>query len=391
MRPASSACPEEQAEDISQKCRLNKKNIKKGGAMISIISKSTIITNVLRVLGLFAFFVMWSNPGEAADPIRMRFANHHTAQHPMTAISKQYLAELEAASKGTVVIEYHGAEALGKHSEQYDMTKEGLADISTLTTAYYPAKFQLVSIAELPFFSTSSRASYDVVRALVDKKLLATEFDDVRHLVVVMSPPNQIFSNKKITKVEDFKGMRFHCQGTVWPKAMSALGGQCVSMGITDVYLALQRGTLDAASISWASVKSYRWVEVAKYPMDLSFMGGYCSTVIMNNKSWSRLSPEVQTEWLKISEKYGQRFAAIFDGADKANKPIWAAAGKPIETLPDAEMKKLAKKLEPVWLDWINRMEKAGKPGKEVYMTYVETMKKNGQPVLMKLPGLYKD
>jgi hypothetical protein len=36
-------------------------------------------------------------------------------------------------------------------------------------------------------------------------------------------------------------------------------------------------------------------------------------------------------------------------------------------------------------------MEKAGKPGKEVYKTYVETMKKNNRPVLMKLPGLYKD
>ena len=46
-------------------------------------------------------------------------------------------------------------------------------------------------------------------------------------------------------------------------------------MNMQDVYLSLERGTLDAAANNWASVMGYRWVEVAKYPIEMNFMGGY--------------------------------------------------------------------------------------------------------------------
>jgi hypothetical protein len=54
----------------------------------------------------------------------------------------------------------------------------------------------------------------------------------------------------------------------------------------------------------------------------------------------------------------------------------------------EAERERLAKMILPVWQDWIDAMEKAGKPGKEIYKTYLQVMKEKGQPVAMKIPGL---
>jgi TRAP-type C4-dicarboxylate transport system substrate-binding protein len=206
-----------------------------------------------------------------------------------------------------------------------------------------------------------------------------------------LSPPSQIFSNKKISKVDDFKGCRLLGVTPVGTKSFGLLGAQGVSMNMQDVYLALERGTLDAGVTNWASVMGYRWIEVAKYTIDISLMGGYFNFYFMNKKAWSKLSPEVQAAWTKICEKYGARFAAIFDGVEEMGKKRWTDAGKTIEAFPAAEKEKLAGILAPVWQDWIDRTEKGGKSGKEIYKTYIEVMKKRGEPVVMKVPGLYKD
>jgi TRAP-type C4-dicarboxylate transport system substrate-binding protein len=360
--------------------------------MIQVRSRSNAVVKVvLLVIGLFLFSVLWSNPGEAASPIKMKFAWPGTASHPLTAPTQEFLKELSEASNGTVVIDFHGAEQLGKAPEYWDLVSEGTADMALFSCPYNPSQFQMTAFVELPFFSTSSRTSYDVVQELLNRKLITKEFESVKLLTPLLSPPAQIFTNKKITKVEDFKGTRFLGPGPTWAKTWSLLGAQGVAMNMQDVYLSLERGTLDAAANNWASVMGYRWVEVAKYPIEMNFMGGYFNFYFMNEKTWSKLSPEVQAAWTKICEKYGLRFAATFDGVESVAKKVWTDAGKTIEMFPAAEKEKLAVMLAPVWQDWIDRMEKAGKPGKEIYKTYVEVMKKKGEPVVMKLPGLYQD
>ncbi len=84
--------------------------------MISIISKSTIIRNVLRVLGLFDFFSDVEQSGRSGRPYSTRDSpNHHTAQTSDDGyFAKSTWRNCIAASKDTVVIEYHGAEAIGK-------------------------------------------------------------------------------------------------------------------------------------------------------------------------------------------------------------------------------------------------------------------------------------
>jgi TRAP-type C4-dicarboxylate transport system substrate-binding protein len=353
--------------------------------------KVTAIKGVVLVIGLFLFSVLWTNPAGAASPIQMKFASMLAPNHPAVPLMQEWSKELSEASKGTVVIDYYGAEALGKGTDNWNMVADGLADMALVACAYTPARFQMTSFVELPLFSTSSRGANEVAQALLAKNFIKSEFEPNKLLVPIMMPPAQIFTNRNITKIEDFKGARLLGPGPVWTKTWGLLGAQSVSMNMGDVYMALEKGTLDGAPNSWAAVMSWRWVEVAKYPIVINLMGGWFTCLVMNDKSWSKLSPEVQAAWTKICEKYPQRFAATFDGVESAAQKIWTDAGKKIETFPAAEKEKVAVLLAPVWQDWIDRMEKAGKPGKEIYKTYVEAMKKKGEPVVMKLPGLYQD
>ena len=340
------------------------------------------------IIGLFLVPIMLSDPGRAAEPIKMKFSSYIGPAHIATPLFQAYIKELNAASNGTVIVEYFGAETLGKAAEHWDLVMDGLADMAIVSCGYTPARFPLNGFVDLPFFSTSALASYDVVKALLAKKLITKEWDEVKLLTHAVTSPNQIFSKKPLTKIEDFKGLRIICVGPNYTKIISALGAQCVTMGYPDVYLALERGTLDAGITSWAAVKAWRWVEVVNYPVDISLMGGFNHGIIMNKKSWSKLSPQVQSAWSKISEKYGKLLTAAFDDSDEGSKKIWSDANKKIIKFPDAEKEKIAKLAIPIWQNWIDQMEKAGKPGKEIYRTYLKAMQEKGHPVVIKIPGI---
>jgi TRAP-type transport system periplasmic protein len=339
------------------------------------------------IIGLFLAPIMLSDQGEAAEPIKMKFSSYIGPAHAATPVFQAYIKELNAASKGTVIVEYFGAEALGKAAENFDMVMDGLADMAIIGCGYTPARFPLSMVTDLPFFSNSAIASYEVVQALLDKKLITKEWEEVKLLTHAVTSPSQIFSRKALTKVEDFKGLRINCVGTIHNKTMTTLGAQCVTIGYPDIYLALERGTLDAGFTSWTAVKAWKWVEVVNYPVDISMIAGFNHGIIMNKKSWGKLSPEVQTAWGKISEKYGRVLSATFDESDEGNKKIWTDANKKIIKFPDTEREKLAKLTIPVWQNWIDQNEKAGKPAKEIYRTYLKLMQEKGYPAT-KIPGM---
>ena len=352
-------------------------------------SKSMMFKAFFLLVGLFLFSGMWSVPVEAG-PMKLRFAWPATDAHPLTAPVKAWLNELEVASNGQVVIKFFGAEQLGKATEYGELVKEGMADMALFSCVYNPSRYEMTRFLELPFVSTSSRISYEIAKTLLEKGLISSEFDEFKLLMHTPSPPSHLFSNERITNTADFKGLRLMGAGPVANQTMELLGAQCVNMNMQDVYIALQRGTLDAGVTGFASVMGYKWMEVAKYPIDIGLMGGYVSIFIMNKGKWNKLSSETQTEWTKINEKHAKVLYSLFDKFEVVGRSKWPAAGKELVVFPAAEKAKLAEKLVPVWQSWIDRMEKDGKPGKEIYKTYVATMKKIGEPVIIKLPGLYE-
>jgi len=216
------------------------------------------------------------------------------------------------------------------------------------------------------------------------------EFDDVVYLFPTTTTPSQIFSNKKITKIEDFKGLRIWGGANIFKDICDVLGATAVVMSTPDVYLALQRKTIDAAVNTWTTgVGGWKWHEVTKYAIDISIMSGWHCNIVMNKKSWAKVPADVRTDWEKIFQKYTMKVAAIFDVVDaKMREKVIKVPGIELIEFPKAERQRLAKLLIPVWQKWIKAN---GKQAEEMYKVYVETMKKLGKPVLVKLPGLYQD
>ena len=327
---------------------------------------------------------------KVSQPIRIKCSNHAPPGHYIHKPFTDIFRELEQASEGKVIIEYYHSATLGKSTEQWDIVAEGLADMSvSVGIIFYPARFLLSSFLELPFIYTNTEAGSRLVQELIKRKPILNEFEGVKFLTGHITPPAQLFSNRVLSKVDDFKGMRIVGQGPVWTKTWSLLGAQSVAMEWPDIYLGLERKTIDATPGNWAGSKSWKWAEVAKYPTEISIMGGFFMATIMNSNTWNKIPPNVQAAWSKILEGVPMRIAKVADENEDVGRKFARDVGREIYTFPAAEKEKLGEKLLPIWQDWLNRNESAGKPAKEIYKTYVEVMKKAGEPVVMKIPGLY--
>lgn len=339
-------------------------------------------------------FFMISMPSwaKAEKVIKMKYSTFTGPSHPMTKMSKKLLSELEEASKGKVKINYYGAQALGKAKEQYNIVKSGLADMGTFCTGYTPAQFPLSDFTQMPFFCRSGVVGTKIIQALWEKGLINDEFEEVHRCFTYSTPPSRIFSNKKLETVEDFKGLRVNGGTPVWTKMWNILDASNVSMGYPDIYLALQRGTIDAGVTSWsAAAFAWKWQEVVDYAIDMPIMGGFHCGWIMNKDSWNKLSPETQEAWTEIFDKYRTKFAQKYQSFEKAGKNKWKEAEPEIIQFPDEEKQKMAQMLVPVYKDWIEKNEAKGRPAKEIYKTYVKVMKQLDQKVVMKVPGLYEE
>lgn len=105
----------------------------------------------------------------------------------------------------------------------------------------------------------------------------------------------EYLSNKPITTVADFKGLKF--RGTGWStKVINEMGGSGVMMPFQDVYSALERGLIDAAEVSTPSGNwDLKYHEVVKYQ---GFPGIHklweTAGLMINMDAWNKLPKDLQ-------------------------------------------------------------------------------------------------
>jgi len=359
-----------------------------------------------RTIKLLLFFSLWlvpvlvavmllSGPAAASSRtagalITLRFSTFVPPAHPATKLFQDFAREMGEVSQGQVKVEYYGTSSLGEAKEQYEITAEGLADLATTCCAYTGSRFPLALGVQLPLFTDSAEIGYQIISEMTRQGIFAREFADTVYLFPLATTPSRVFSNKKISKVEDFHGLRIFGGESVFIDVCHQLGATPITIGTPDVYMALQRRTLDAGIAPWTpGVAAWKWQEVARYAIDVPILSGWHCNVVMNKETWKRIPADVREAWQPLFPKYAMKFAILYDRLDSIMKARCDKyPGCEVIKFPDSEKHKLAEIMIPVWQKWV---DDNGAQGREFYRTYVKIMKKLDQKIWVRLPGLYEE
>ncbi len=333
-------------------------------------------TKRLRFMGVslvltFAIILPAWTKLQAAAPL-VKELSFACMQSPKGLVSEMYImgwaSDVEKATGGRVKVTIYWSQTLGKAAEQYNTVVKGVADVAYGYQAWAPGRFPLTSGLELPFLFPSgvaaSRAAWDIYSTT---KYLKAEYEDVKVLGLSAMDPKSIFLGKKpVRSLKDLKGMKIRCQGLVETKTIEFLGAVPVAFPITELYTALERGTVDGTLIAAAPIYSFRFDQVLKYATEV---GLGCGTffMVMNRKTWDSLPSDIQKSidelsGLRISEIGGK----VFDMESAEAFKLLTERGIERYRLPPEELKGWKDAVAPIRDWWVAETQAKGLPAKEV-------------------------
>lgn len=213
-------------------------------------------------------------------------------------IAAHFADSVRLASAGRLDIKPFSAGELVPAMQSFDAVAKGSAQVGHDWPGYWKGKNEaFVAFASVPFGLDAE--GYNIW--LYEKGGLQQMQDLYGQFGLYALPGGQagqemgLFSNKRATKMEDFKGMRVRTPGW-FMDIMNNLGASVSPLPGGEVYLALERGVIDAAEFSSPAINyPMGFDEITKYVIQPGVhQPGIQCALFFNQKAWDKLPEDLK-------------------------------------------------------------------------------------------------
>jgi TRAP-type C4-dicarboxylate transport system substrate-binding protein len=277
---------------------------------------------------------------------------------------------VENATKGKYLldIKWYPVGTLLDGAKIYDGVVTGVAEAGTSSFGYNPGRFPVILTLNQPGIAppeNSDAAAHTVWEHY--NKWKPKELEDVKMLYLYATGPGWIHSRKPIRKVEDMKGLKIRVTGA-GIGGVKAVGGGPVAMVMGEVYLAAQKGVIDANVAPLEVLEGWKHNEVFEYSTFVPQFYSEFFYVVMNWAKWKALPKDLQDAFDAVAGDAVKEAGQIWQynqkkGADYAKR---GPGGHEFIVLSDTEVAKLKKLLEPISGEYIALLKSKGLPGEEI-------------------------
>lgn len=247
------------------------------------------------VLALCMVFALVAVSASADDKVYTLKLGSNTAASNPENIYAYKLAELvKEASNGKVIIEVYDSAQLGDHLERLEGLKMGTLDMTLTSIGFLGGYDPVFNIFEMPYLFVSDEHQHAVyngsVREMLDADCAANGFvlvdcleQGARHITNNVRPVNT---------PEDLTGIKLRVPDTTSSMdALSAMGATPTPLAFSELYLALQQGTVDGQENPLATSFSGKFQEVQKY-LSLTGHQRIEQILVCSDTSWNKLPEE---------------------------------------------------------------------------------------------------
>lgn len=329
----------------------------------------TIIV-ALAILGLVSGFTA---PAQAkSKPIEIVLSTYMPTSYGYLVTPLKHFTELvEKESEGRVKFKFYHSGQLYKGKEEFAAVERGDIDMSAPLDIYQTGIVPELGISNLPFM-WSNPAS---LQKTLDAGLWDLGVKDklLKHNMVVLGVaaggPYQIYSKDFPVRLpKDLKGKKWGVSGSTASKAMELLGGAPTTMSSGELYLALQRGTIDGCTRPALTGLGRKLYEVVKH-LSFTNMAYFCSFLTINKKKWDSLPGDVQGIMKKAAKERDQEQLKRVTAFLKEAIKLYKEKGVNVHISTPEELAKFKEKMIPVYEWWMGKVPDGQK--------YIEFTKKH--------------
>lgn len=273
-------------------------------------------------------------------------------------VGAEHLAKrLSERTGGKFTMRIFYGEALSKDRENLDGLKINAFEAAHFCNFYHPGKNPAFMVFSLPFLPLGDWNVSAYVRSrLFDHPALKADMERwnaIAYAATLLPQYEFMGRGNPPLKLEDWKGMRVRAGGGIGD-AMARLGAVRSTVTATEVYTAIERGTLDAASFPYTYAHvAYRIHEIANWFTHNLSPGTAECPLVLNKTAYEKLPPQYRELLDELRDEITNVHIPAYKAADIKNMPILEQRLKKIVYPPEvlAQFHETAGK--PVWEQWV--------------------------------------
>jgi TRAP-type C4-dicarboxylate transport system substrate-binding protein len=286
---------------------------------------------------------------------------------------------LSEATNGNFVIQIHYGEALAAARENLDGIAIGAFETALVGPAFTPGRLLAAEGLGLPFLPLPN---LHVIRLVQEEYW---KHPDTKHelaranalcLLTVPLPANEFIGKGKVpATLADWKGMRVRALGGD-AQAMKNLGAVPANLPPPDLYGSLDRGLLDAVSLPYYAIASFKLHEVTRwYTTNMALSIG-ASLMAGNIKAYESLPPQYKKLLADLHKPSLDYYEKANDEAAHAAVELFRARNLAPVTYSSVDRENLGAIARPIWDEWVDSVTKKGYKGQELLQLMLDTARK---------------
>ena len=233
----------------------------------------------------------------AQAPIELKLSHYN----PPGSVHHKYLTgwaeTIAKRSDGRMTVRIYPAAQLGPVPRQFDLARNGQADIAMGLMGATPGRYPISDLASLPFvFPSAGSASVVTSRRMTElaPQYLAPEFTGLRTLWFVVSPPVSLHTaRREVAGPGDAKGLKIRFQGEQNAKTLRALGAVPLQIPPGEVADGMAKGVIDGAIFNAEAAESFGTLQVTRFVSEPGFSTATLG-LAMNPARYASLPPDLQ-------------------------------------------------------------------------------------------------
>lgn len=252
-------------------------------------------------------------------------------------------------SNGAIVPEVFYNAVLGNDSELINKTQiGGQVQVSQISTSNLSAQLNTFNVFDLPYIFDSTRANETIfyennkfAGPVVDA--IQDEAASKRIRVAWVAPINfraACMSEVLVKSPADMQGLKIRTSASALEQAcVKSFGAIPVAMGISEVYTALQTGTVDGETIPVWAAEAFKHLDAARKYSNVNFQG-FTEVLIFNDPWYQSLPQELKKIVDDAANTVALEFAPeVYGGKrDQAISAIKASGGEWYKISPEENL-----------------------------------------------------
>lgn len=278
-------------------------------------------------------------------------------QRAFTVGIEYIAAQIAEKTGGNFTLKVNYGEALSKARENLDGIKLGAFQAAQFCNFYHPGKNPAWMVLTMPFLPLGDlEVSMKVREALMKHPAFVADMKNwnaIPYFSALLPQYEFLGKGDAPTTLAGWKGKRVRAGGGVGT-AMEKLGASLASVPATEVYTAMERGTVDAASFPYTYAHAaYQLPEVSTwFTSNMSPGTSECATVF-NKDAYDKLPDQYKKLLMDLKPEAYKVQIKAYDDIDAKNLPMFRSKLKEI-VYTDAQLKEFRTIAgQPVWDEWV--------------------------------------